>query len=121
MCSLWHRWGDYQLTSELTLRLLGMVVLALVGARFGIEVAAPPLTTDVFALIFGLVGALAGLILTPYFTNRPARVARRIIRQMPAEVMLTSIIGLIFGLVIAALFSVPFSLLPNALGQWVPA
>lgn len=109
------------MTSELTLRLIGMVILALAGARFGIEVAAPPLTTDVFALIFGLVGALAGLILTPYVTSRPARAARRVIRQMPAEVLLTSIIGLIFGLIIAALVAVPFSLLPNALGQWVPA
>jgi uncharacterized protein YacL len=109
------------MTSELTLRLIGMVVLALAGGRFGIEVAVPPLTTDVFALIFGLVGALIGLILTPYVTTRPARAARRIIRQMPAEVLLTSIIGLIFGLIIAALVAVPFSLLPRPFGELLPA
>src|SRR5260221_1715581 len=39
---------------------------------------------------------------------------------MPAEVLVTSIIGLIFGLIIAALFSVPLSLLPQPFGQWVP-
>jgi uncharacterized protein YacL len=109
------------MTSELAWRLVGMVVLALVGARIGVDIAVPPLTNDVFALIFGLVGALVGLILTPYVTTRPARFARRIIRQMPAEVLLTSIIGLIFGLVIAALFSVPFGLLPQPFSQWVPS
>ena len=109
------------MTSELALRLFGMVILAFVGARIGVDVAVPPLTTDVFALIFGLVGALVGLILTPYFTTRPARFARRTIRQMPVEVLLTSIIGLIFGLVIAALFAVPFGLLPQPINQWVPS
>jgi len=109
------------MTSELALRLIGMAVLALAGARLGIEVAAPPLTPDVFALIFGLVGALAGLILSPYVTTRPARVARRMIRELPAEVLLTAIVGLIFGLVVAALFAVPLGLLPQPFGQWVPS
>ncbi len=109
------------MTSELTVRLIGMVILALAGARFGVQIAVPPVSTDIFALIFGLVGALAGLILTPYFTTRPARMARRTIRHMPAEVLLTSIVGLIFGLIIAALFAVPLGLLPQPFGQWVPA
>jgi uncharacterized protein YacL len=109
------------MTSELALRLIGMVILALAGARFGVQIAAPPLTPDVFALMFGLTGALAGLILTPYFTTRPARLARRAIRQMPAEVLLTSIIGLIVGLIVAALFSVPLGLLPPPFSQWVPS
>jgi uncharacterized protein YacL len=109
------------MTSEFSLRLIGMVLLALAGARLGVELVTPPLTAEVFALIFGLVGALAGLILTPYFTTRPARRARRSIRQMPAEVLLTSIIGLIFGLIVAALFALPLSSLPQPLGQWVPS
>ena len=46
------------MTSELALRLIGMVIMSLAGARFGIAIYAPPLTPDVFALIFGLVGAL---------------------------------------------------------------
>jgi uncharacterized protein YacL len=109
------------MTSELALRLIAMIIMALAGARFGLEIAVPPLTPDVFALIFGLVGALVGLILSPYFTTRPARFARQLIREMPAEVLLTSIIGLIFGLIIAALFSVPLGLLPQPWSQWVPS
>ncbi|HLY26003.1 MAG TPA: PIN domain-containing protein [Aggregatilineales bacterium] len=106
---------------ELIFRFLGMLVLAFAGARFGVQIAVSPQTTDVFALAFGLIGALTGLIITPYFTTRPARVARRAIRQMPAEVLVASIFGLIFGLIVAALFSVPLGLLPDPFREWVPS
>src|SRR5260221_11482821 len=109
------------MTSEFLVRLSGMLIMAFVGARFGVEVAVPPLPPEVFALIFGLVGSLAGLILTPYFTTRPARFTSRMILQLPAEVLVASIFGLIFGLIIAALFSVPLSLLPQPFSAWVPA
>jgi uncharacterized protein YacL len=109
------------MTSEFILRLVGMVVLALAGGRLGLELSVPPMTPEVSALTLGLVGALAGLILTPYITTRPARRARDTIRQMPAEVLLTSIAGLIFGLVIAGLFAVPLGYLPSPFGQWTPS
>lgn len=109
------------MTAELVFRLVGMILLSLAGARFGVEIASPPLSREVFVLIFGLVGALAGLILTPYLTTRPARFARRRILQTPAEVLLTSLIGLIFGLIVAALVAVPFSSMPIPFGQWVPS
>src|SRR5579859_1385811 len=105
---------------ELIFRFLGMLVLAFAGARFGVQIAVSPQTTDVFAIAFGLIGALTGLIITPYLTTRPARVARRAIRQMPAEVLVASIFGLLFGLIVAALFSVPLALLPTPLKDWVP-
>jgi uncharacterized protein YacL len=109
------------MTSELALRLVGMVVFTLAGARLGVELAVPPLSIETFSLSFGLMGALVGLILTPYFTTRPARAARRIIQEMPAEMLVTSIIGLIFGLVVAALFSVPLGMLPQPWSQWMPS
>lgn len=109
------------MTIELGLRLLGMVIFALLGARLGADIASPPVVSESYALIFALVGALAGLILTPYLTTRPARAAGRIIREMPAEALVTSLIGLLFGLVVGALLAVPLSLLPPPWGQWMPA
>lgn len=108
------------MTAELALRLIGMVVCTLLGARIGAEISGglPP---EVFVLSFALVGSLTGLILTPYVTTRPARAVRRIIREMPAEALVTSIIGLIIGLIMAALFAVPLGLLPQPLGQWAPS
>lgn len=108
------------MTSELIWRLIGMVGLTVLGARFGVELAVPPLTREVTTLLFGLVGALAGLILTPYFTTRPARIARHTIMETPAETLVTAIIGLLLGLAVAALASVPLSLLPVPLSQWLP-
>ncbi len=108
------------MTSELIWRLVGMVGLALLGARFGAELAVPPLTREATTLLFGLVGALSGLILTPYFTTRPARIARNAIMETPAETLVTAIIGLLLGLAVAALASVPLGLLPPPLSQWLP-
>jgi uncharacterized protein YacL len=100
-----------------------MVICALIGARVGVGLAQPALTVpvEIFALIFGLVGSLAGLILTPYVTTRPARFARQIIREMPIEVLMTALFGLVLGLLIAALTSVPLGLLPRPFGEWVPS
>ncbi|MBX3064069.1 MAG: PIN domain nuclease [Anaerolineae bacterium] len=109
------------MSSELGLRLIGMIICALVGARVGAVLAAPPITVEVFSLIFGLVGALVGLILTPYFTTRPARFARTVIREMPVEALATALLGLIFGLVVGALLSVPLGLLPRPFSEWVPS
>lgn len=109
------------MTWELGLRLIGMVVFTILGARLGIQVADKPVRLDLFALVFGLVGSIAGLILTPYFTTRPARYARRLITTSPAETLVLSIIGFMVGLVMAALLSVPLAQLPDPFGQWVPA
>jgi uncharacterized protein YacL len=109
------------MTSELAFRILGLVIATFVGARVGAELAVPPLSEEVYVLIFGLSGALFGLVVTPYVTTRPANAARRVIIEMPAAVLVTSIIGLIFGLVVAALFAVPLGLLPQPLSQWLPS
>jgi uncharacterized protein YacL len=108
------------MTSELAFRLIGMMLLALIGARVGVQAAVPPISAEVSTLTFALVGALTGLILTPYFTTRPAQAAREVIRKMSAEALVTSIIGLIGGLIIAALFSVPLSFLPAPFSEWTP-
>ncbi len=116
-----RREPNFGMTSELGLRLFGMVITTLIGARLGYQLAAPPFGVELFTLIFALVGSITGLIVTPYVTTRPARYIRRTVTTMPAEVLLTSIVGLIVGLVIAALSAIPLGLLPGVFGQWVPA
>jgi len=109
------------MSSEFGLRLIGMIVMAVLGARFGTAIAVPPFGVDVFALAFGLVGLITGLIITPYFTTRPARYIRRAAIALPAETLITAIVGLIIGLSIGALSSVPLALLPPPFSQWIPA
>ena len=59
---------------EFIFRLIGMVVLALLAGSWGISLgvmASAP--KDLYTVVLGLLGALVGLVLTPYITTRPAR------------------------------------------------
>lgn len=106
---------------EFVFRLIGMLVLAAGGVYLGIVISGaaeqPP---DLWASVLGLVGALIGIVVTPYFTTRPARYMRKLVSQMPGQALVASIVGLIVGLIVAALLSLPLSLLPSPLGQLLP-
>jgi uncharacterized protein YacL len=106
---------------EFVLRLIGMVVLAVGGVYLGAALSLAANTpTDLWAVVFALVGALIGLIATPFFTTRPARAFRRQIMQLPASALLAGMTGLVVGLIVAGLVSFPLSLLPRPFGQVLP-
>jgi len=102
-------------------RIVGMLVLAILGIFLGAFLAGQ-LNGEPYqyAAIFFLIGALAGLVLTPYFTVRPFRAIKKRIRQTPAQSLLAGILGLVVGLVIAALLVFPLSLLPSPFRQILP-
>src|SRR5512145_429471 len=111
-------------SAEFILRLIGMVVGAILGWSFGgwasrIEPFHPEQVL-LYRTVFGLVGALAGLVLTPYLTTRPARAIRRALGRLSAETLFAGLTGLIVGLLTAALLSFPFSQLPPPFGQILP-
>ena len=106
-------------------RLLGMVALAVGGGWLGVYLSAylggEPVTSPyLWAIVFGLVGALMGLIATPFFTTRPARAIRNYLLHMPASALLAGLTGLVVGLIIAGLVSFPLSLLPEPFSQVLP-
>jgi uncharacterized protein YacL len=106
---------------EFIFRIVGMIVLAVGGIFLGIYVAAQLGGSPYqYAAIFLLVGALVGLVLTPYVTVRPFLALRKRIRQAPAQQLLAAMVGLIVGLSIAALSSFPLSLLPPPFSQILP-
>ncbi|MBN2304069.1 MAG: PIN domain nuclease [Anaerolineae bacterium] len=106
---------------ELSLRLVGMMVFALLGALVGINLSdALFLPSEATGLTFSLMGAFAGLLITPWLTTYPARASRRVITQMPAENLITTMFGLMFGMIISALLALPLSLLPDPFGQVLP-
>ncbi len=109
------------MTSEFIVRLIGMIVLALAGVQIGVVVTnaanTPGETRVAYVAAIGLVGALAGLILTPWLTTRPFRLLRKRIRQLPASQLVAIVIGLIIGLIIAVLLAFPLSFLPFFEGQ----
>lgn len=106
---------------EFILRIIGMIVLAVFGGYVGEMLSGwNSQQREVNILLVALVGALAGLILTPYFTTRPARALRSILGRIAAETLFAGMVGLIVGMLIAALLSFPLSLLPNPFGQILP-
>jgi uncharacterized protein YacL len=109
---------------EFILRLVGMVVFAFLGWSFGAWAARippfDPMQELLYRVVFGLIGALAGLVLTPYFTTRPSRAIRSRLGRLSAETLFAGLTGLIVGLLTAALLSFPFSQLPTPFGQVLP-
>jgi uncharacterized protein YacL len=106
-------------SADFVSRLIGMVVFTILGARLGIVTAEVlNLSELVVSFVFGLTGILSGLILTPWLTVRPVRRISRAINEQPIEVLFTTLVGLISGLLLALLLAYPLSLTPEPIGDW---
>lgn len=106
---------------EFVLRLVGMVVLAVAGIYLGANLGElAEGSEELWASVFALVGALTGLVITPFLTTRPVRAVRAHMAQVSAGNLLASLMGLVIGLIVAALVSFPLSLLPSPFGQLLP-
>jgi len=109
------------MSQEFILRLIGMTFFAILGANLGITTAdALNLSQEANSLLFLLIGALFGIIATPWITVRPAKQLRNSIINVRAETLVTSMVGLLFGLILGALLAWPLSLLPDPAGQYLP-
>ncbi len=107
---------------EFILRIVGMLVFAFIGGYWGGLAGRIAESEQItfYVVIFGLVGALAGLILTPYLTTRPAKAIRSALGRLSAETLFAGLTGLVVGLLIAALLAFPISLLPDPFGSVLP-
>lgn len=109
------------MSGELIVRLIGMIAMMIGGGILGLNLA-PRVgqPVDLWGIVFALVGALAGLIITPFITTRPIKLFRSRLAQISAQKMISGIIGLVVGLIVAALVASPLSLLPEPFGQILP-
>ena len=113
---------------EFIFRIFGMIGAAFAGGTWGQHVgemanvnpSPDTMPVEQFRFLFGLLGALVGLILTPYLTTRPAKAIRSSLARATTQSLLASLIGLVVGLVVAALLSFPLSLLPDPFGSVMP-
>ncbi len=109
---------------EFVLRLIGMVVMAIVGWQLGAnlaqEVGGSSAEEVRAVLILSLSGAALGILLTPWVTTKPLKWVRDRIKQLPAQQLVAVMIGLIVGLIIGALLAIPLSNLPDPFGQITP-
>jgi uncharacterized protein YacL len=113
--------------TELTLRIVGMILLSGVGWGVGDYIATRSGAADAFtvpylrpALALAIAGAGLGLLVTPWCTIRPALWARRKIKQIPARHLFMGIIGTAAGLVISLPLAFSLSFLPSNLRTVMP-
>ncbi len=110
-----------KLSVDFIFRIIGAILGALLGAYIGQEVSLFfDGTSESYAVLFALIGFLAGLILTPYITIRPLRYVTHQLITMPPEKLVAIIIGLFIGLMAAALLALPLSLLGSPFRQVLP-
>ena len=109
------------MSADFIFRIIGMAVFSIIGAYVGNGLSSySPDQKLVYTVTFTLVGALFGLVLTPYITTRPIRGLRALLARLSAETLLSGLLGLVAGLLTAALLAFPFSLLPPPLGKILP-
>lgn len=110
------------MTGEFIVRIIGMFALGILGWEAGILLGGRVDTASVrYTLTLSLAGAALGLLVTPYLVLRPLRALRRGIRKASAQQVFAAIIGIIVGLVAAALLALPLSFLPSPWGRILPA
>jgi len=107
---------------DFIIRIVGMIIFALLGSYWGFWFSRDNASQQIIAYSLGMgtVGALFGLIATPYFTVFPMRGIRRLLVRVSAENLLAGLGGLVAGLLVAALLTFPLSMLPNPMGNILP-
>lgn len=105
-------------------RIVGLIGFAIGG--FYLEERAPRLIRELLSpelrlWIFPIAGAVLGVTVAPYISTQPARTLRKILGQTSTQVLLAGLIGLVVGLLVAALLAWPLSTLPQPLNQILPS
>ena len=109
------------MSTDFIARIIGMIVFAIGGTALGNQLGQLELVPQTLAeVIMGLVGALIGLVLTPFISTRPVRALREKAGMASTRSFVAGVTGFLFGLIIAALLASPLSMLPGFLGDIMP-
>jgi uncharacterized protein YacL len=110
------------MSADFITRILGMIFFSLVGAYYGGRLAIyAGEEASLYATIMALLGALTGLIITPIITTRPVKAIRTRLTQVSSRKLVAGQIGLVSGLILAALVTLPLSRLPEPFSLFLPS
>ena len=109
-------------------RIIGAIVLGIIGVFTSLPiynfvqqfVDVPTLSQGVVTGLTVAIFAGFGFLITPYITIKPFQTLMKLFTKSSAQSLLSGLIGLTIGLVIAAIMAYPLSLLPKPLGQILP-
>lgn len=111
------------MTADILFRILGLIVFGIIGWVAGTVWADSTVLNAASAryiLPLTAVGAAIGALIAPWLTTRPAAWLKRAIRELTAAQLLAGSLGLVLGLVIAALAALPLSYLPSPFRSILP-
>lgn len=106
-------------STRLLFRLLGAFVGAAIFAFVGLllnRIIGNPSQQNTYTLIVGAIGAVIGLLLTPYILKH----ARISLEALSSRQLGGFMIGILSGLFAAALFTYPLAQLPGTFGRFMP-
>ena len=111
------------MTTELVFRILGFILFGIIGWWGGTVWAGTSELNAVslrYILPLTAAGGIIGALIAPWLTTRPAAWLRRTVKELTAVQLLTGSIGLVVGLIIAALAALPLSYLPPPFRSILP-
>lgn len=103
-------------------RIVGMLSLAYAGWWVGHSLSDPqPGEMQIFATqLLTLAGAGLGLLVTPRLTLDPLNQLLHQLRHVPLPDLLVAGAGMLLGLIVAVLLTIPLAQLPRPFGQYLP-
>jgi uncharacterized protein YacL len=106
--------------ASIAYRFIGAIAVMLVGWQVGSEIGSGS-EQPRNAMLGIVVGAICGFVASPLIVEWPYRALRRVVSHASLSDLVYGVVGLILGLVVAALLSYPLSFLPYWLGHVLPA
>ena len=106
-----------------TLRALSAVGLGVIGWRLGLYISELSSDKEAFlpwGLVLTLAGVIIGGVLIPYLILKPWRISVEFIDSLPGSALISATAGLLVGLIVASLISIPLYTLSGWPGWGVP-
>jgi len=110
-------------TTVIIFRFIGLIVFAIAGFLLGDQITAI-ISSELSTLPYAIGGAVIlgtiGFLLTPHITLYPVIKARAYLTKVSGPTLVSAMVGLIGGLIIAALATIPIMTLPNPFRSILP-
>jgi uncharacterized protein YacL len=110
-------------TTALIFRILGLITFAIAGFYLGdflVGIIDSNLSSLPYAIGGAVIMAALGFLIMPHITLYPVLRVRSYLTKLSGPTLLSAMIGLVIGLVIAAFTSIPISFLPAPFSTVLP-
>ncbi len=108
---------------DLIFRFIGLIIFAIIGfflARSLVKLIDPNLGWLPYSIGGAAVLAVVGFFIFPYITIHPVLWIRSYLTKISGQSLLAALIGLVIGLLLAALVTIPIAQLPSPFKEVLP-